>query len=47
MFRTLLCPSSGSCVYAVELPHWSLRSWFAVCWRLGAVKLEWCRGCRL
>jgi len=21
-------------------PHWSFRSWFAVCWRLGAVGLE-------
>ena len=23
MFRTLICPSSGACDYAVELPHWS------------------------
>jgi len=37
MFRTLLCPSSGVCNYAVELAHWSYRSWFAVCWRLGVV----------
>jgi len=22
------------------LPHWSFRSWFALCWRLGAVRLE-------
>ena len=22
------------------LPHWSFRSWVAVCWRLGAVRLE-------
>jgi hypothetical protein len=29
------------------LPHWSCRSWFAVCWRLGAVRLEWCPGWRL
>jgi len=29
------------------LPHLSYHSWFAVCWRLGAVKLEWCLGCRL
>jgi len=21
--------------------------WFAVCWRLGVVGLEWCLGCRL
>jgi len=26
MFRILLCPSSGVCDYAVELPHWSYRS---------------------
>ena len=40
MLRALICPSSGFCDYAVELPHWSFRSWFAVCWRLGAVQLE-------
>ena len=40
MFRTLLCPSIGACDYAVELPHRSFRSWFAVGWRLGAVRLE-------
>jgi len=39
MFRALLCPSSGVYDYAVELPHWPFRSWFAVCWRLGAVRL--------
>jgi len=22
MFQALLCPSSGVCDYAVELPHW-------------------------
>ena len=38
MFWTLLCPSSGVCDYAVELPHWSYGSWFAVCWRLGVVQ---------
>jgi len=27
------------------LPHWSFRSWFAVCCRLGAVRLEF-PGCR-
>jgi len=27
------------------LPHWSFRSWFAVGWRWGAVRLEWCPGC--
>jgi len=30
MFRPLLYPSSGFCDYAVELPHWPFRSWFAV-----------------
>ena len=24
-----------------RLPHWSFRSWFAVYWRLGAVRLEY------
>jgi len=33
MFRAVICPSSGVCYYAVELPHWSFLSWFAVCWR--------------
>jgi hypothetical protein len=37
MFRTLIYPSSGACDYSVELPHWSFCSWFAVCWRFGAV----------
>jgi len=41
LFRTLVCPSSGACDYAVELPHWSFHSSFAVCWRLGAVGLEY------
>jgi hypothetical protein len=27
--------------------HWSCFSWFAVCWRWGAVRLVWCLGCRL
>ena len=36
MFRALLCPSSGARDYNVDF-----RSWFAVCWRLGAVRLEW------
>jgi hypothetical protein len=26
MFRALLCPSSGSRNYNVDLPHWSFRS---------------------
>ena len=47
MFRASLCISSGVCDYAVELPHWSFRSWFAVCWKLGAVRLKQCPGCRL
>jgi len=33
MFQTLIYPSSGACDYTDELPHWSLRSWFVVCWR--------------
>jgi len=24
MFRTLIYPSSGTCDFAVELPHWSI-----------------------
>ena len=39
IFRALIHSSSGICDYAVELPHWSFRSLFAVCWRLGAVRL--------
>ena len=31
MFRTLIYPSSGTCDYSVELPHWSYCSWFDVC----------------
>ena len=30
MFRALICPSSGVCVYVVELPHW-LISFLACC----------------
>jgi len=41
MFRTLIYPSSGASDYAAELPHWSLCSWFVVCWRFGVVGLEW------
>ena len=26
MFRTLIYPSSGTCDYSVELPHWSYYS---------------------
>jgi len=40
MFRTLIYPSTGACDYAVELPHWSFCSCFAVCWRYGAVGFE-------
>ena len=47
MFRSLICPSSGVCDYIVELPHWLFRSWFAVCWSLGAFRLGWYPGCRL
>ena len=41
MFRTLIYPSSGSCDYSVELPHWSYCSWFVVCWSFGVIGLEW------
>ena len=27
-----------------DLPHWSFLSWFALCWRLAAVRLEYCPG---
>jgi len=40
MFRDLICPLSGVCDYAVELPHWSFRSWFVVCLMLGAIRVE-------
>ena len=40
MFRTLIYPSSGTCNYSVELPHWSYYSWFDVCWSFGVVGLE-------
>ena len=32
MFRTLIYPSSGTCNYSVELPHWSYCFCFDVCW---------------
>ena len=38
LFRALIYLSSGVCNYAVELPHCSFHSWFAVCWRLSAVR---------
>ena len=47
MFRTLIYPSSGTCDYSVELPHWSYCSWFDVCWSFGVVGLEWYPCCRL
>ena len=47
MFRTLIYPSSGACDYSVELPHWSLCSWFDVFWSFGVVGLEWYPCCRL
>jgi len=40
-------PSSGACVYSVELPHWSYCSWFDVCWSFGVVGLECYPCCRL
>jgi len=47
MFRTLIYPSSGTCDYSVELPHWSYCSWFDVCWSFGLVGLEWYPCCRI
>ena len=47
MFRTLIYPSSGTCDYSVELPHWSYCFWFDVCWSFGVVGLEWYPCCRL
>ena len=47
MFRTLIYPSSETCDYSVELPHWSYCSWFDVCWSFGVVGLEWYPCCRL
>jgi len=38
MFLALLCPSSGARDYNVDYKIG--RSWFAVGWRLGAVRLE-------
>jgi len=38
MFQALLCPSSGAHDY--DAVYHIGRSWFAVCWRLGAVRLE-------
>ena len=40
MFRALICPSKEVCDYIVELLYWPFRSWFDVCWSLGAVRLE-------
>jgi len=47
MFRTLIYPSSGTCDYSVELPHWSYFSWFHMCWSFGVIGLEWYPCCRL
>jgi len=47
MFRALICPSSGICDYIVKVPHWLFRSWFAVCWSLGADRLGWYQGRRM
>ena len=30
MFRALICPSSGVCIYVVVLSHWLIRSRFVV-----------------
>ena len=40
MFRTLICPSSGACDCAVELPHRSLCSRLDVCWWFGATQTQ-------
>jgi len=47
MFRILIYPSSVTCDYSVELPHWSYGAWFDVCWSFGVVGLEWYPCCRL
>ena len=47
MFRILIYPSSGTCDYSIELPHWSYCSWFDVCWSFGVVGLELYPCCRL
>ena len=47
MFRTLIYPSSGASDYSAELPHWSCRSSFIVCWSFNVVGFEWCPCCRL
>jgi len=31
MFRTLIYPSSGTCDYSVELPHWSNQEHYDQC----------------
>jgi hypothetical protein len=45
MFRALLFQSSRARDYNVD--YHIGRSWFAVGWMLGAVRLEQCPGCRL
>ena len=52
MFRTSLFPSSRAHDYDIDyhigrfglgllyVGGWSFRSWFVLCWRLGAVRLE-------
>jgi len=47
MFRALLCPSSEPRGYDVDYHIGRFVLGFAVCWRLGEVRLEWCLGCRL
>ena len=47
IFRTLIYPSSGACDCSVALAHWSYCSWFAVCWKFGAVGFEWYPCCGL
>jgi len=45
MFRALLCPSSGAHDYNVD--YHIGRFVLGLGWRLDAVRLEWCLGCRL
>jgi len=45
MFRALSCPSSGARNFDADYHIGLFVLGFAVGWRLGAVRLEWCPGC--
>ena len=40
MFRILIYPLSGACIYSLELPHGSYGSWFDVFWGFDVFGLE-------